>query len=72
MVKKDNHLVYGFAAKVTLSCKARIIDDPDPADPPIGIAHALIQCEVPKPDKPRRREISETLAQASERYYPPE
>lgn len=72
MVKRDDHTVYGFPAAATRPCKAKIVNDPDFDDPPIGVAHALVQCEVPRPDRPRRREITEALAQASRRYYPPE
>ncbi|MER5887260.1 hypothetical protein ABT160_25850 [Streptomyces sp. NPDC001941] len=72
MVKKEEHTVYGFSVQTVRSCKAKLINDPDLDDPPIGIAHALIQGDVPKPEKPVRREISESLAQASRRYYPPE
>lgn len=72
MIKKEGQVVYGFPVQVVRSCKAKVLDDPDFDDPPIGIAHALIQCEVPRPDRPRRREISEALAEAAERCYPPE
>ncbi|MGW2324237.1 hypothetical protein ACWC5C_00565 [Streptomyces sp. NPDC001700] len=72
MVKKPGQMVYGFPARATRPCKAKIIDAPDPEDPPIGMAHALIQCEVPRPDKPRRREISEALAEESRLCFPAE
>jgi hypothetical protein len=72
MIKKEGQVVYGFPVRVVRSCKAKVLDDPDFDDPPIGVAHALIQCEVPKPEKLRRREISEALADASERFFPPE
>lgn len=69
-IKREGQLVYAFPARAPRSCKAIVVADPIVDDPPAGIAHALIQCEVPKPDRIRRREISEVLAQASRRCYP--
>lgn len=67
ILRKSTQMVFGFAALVPRSCGAGVIDDPQPDDPPAGIAHALIQCEVPRPSKPRRRQVSEALAAASRR-----
>lgn len=70
VVRKEGQEVFGFAAAAPRSCGAGIVNDPDPDDPPAGIAHALIQCETSKPDRARRREIAETLARASRKCFP--
>ena len=67
ILRKSTQMVFGFKAEVPRSYSAEIVDDPQLDDPPAGVAHALIQCEPPRPPRPRRRIISEALAQASVR-----
>lgn len=70
VLRDAKQTVFGFEAAAPRSCGAGVVNDPVPEDPPAGIAHALIQCETPTPDRARRREIADTLAEACEKYYP--
>lgn len=64
-------MVFGFQVRTPRSCGFGVVNDPISDDPPAGIAHALIQCEAVKPERSRRREIAEALAEAAIRYHPP-
>lgn len=68
VTKKPGQMVFAFNASVPRACGVGVVFDPVD-DPPAGFAHSLVRGEKPRPDRAKRAEVGDALAEASERVY---